>query len=152
MKKTGIICFAILLFGVTSANAQGVLDKIENILNKADRATNTADKAAKTGQKATSLLAKKKGTEAETADTKTMLKLTGVNFAALKELNEKLQTAKGVESTKMKFSTAGSTILLQHTGSTEDLLKILQKTNPSLFADKNIDGMDDGEISVKVKP
>ncbi|KQC00871.1 hypothetical protein [Pedobacter sp. Hv1] len=151
MKKIALICFAILVFGGTSVNAQGVLDKIENILNKADRATNTADKAAKTGQKATNLLAKKKGTEAEVAETKTTLKLTGVNFAALKELNEKLLIAKGVESTKMKFSATGSTILLQHVGSTEDLLKILQKTNPTIFADKNIDGMDDGEISVKVK-
>ncbi|GEM_PF-802744 len=151
MRKILIICFAILVFGVSAANAQGVLDKIENILNKADRATNTADKAAKTGQKATSLLAKKKGTEAEVATTKTTLKLSGVNFAELKELNEKLQTAKGVESTKMKFSATGSTIFLQHAGSTEDLLKILQKTNPILFADKNIEGMDDGEIAIKPK-
>ncbi len=150
MRKILIICFAILVFGISAANAQGVLDKIENILNKADRATNTADKAAKTGQKATSLLAKK-GTEAEVATTKTTLKLSGVNFAELKELNEKLQTAKGVESTKMKFSATGSTIFLQHAGSTEDLLKILQKTNPILFADKNIEGMDDGEIAIKPK-
>lgn len=150
MKKIASLCFAILVFGVTSTQAQGVLDKIENILNKADRATKTADKAAKTGQGAADLLAKKKGTS-PAADSQTTIKLSGVSFAALKELNEKLQSAKGVESTKMKFSASGSTISLQHAGSTEDLLKTLQKTSPLIFADQYIEGMDDGEITVKLK-
>jgi len=145
MKKLGIICFAIMLFGVTSVNAQGILDKIDKVLDKADR-------ASKTGQKAsglTSLFGKKKN--AETAGTTTIVKINGTDFSTLKGVNEKLQTSKGIGSAKMKFSSSGSTITLEHEGTTEDLLKVLQTANPVIFSEKNIEGLDDGEILVNVK-
>ena len=51
----------------------------------------------------------------------------------------------------MKYSASGSSITLYHVGSTSDILKTLQKASPQVFAEKNIDGMDDGEIAVKIK-
>ncbi|GGI28525.1 hypothetical protein [Pedobacter mendelii] len=151
MKKTLIICFAFLAIGITSVNAQGILDKIDRSLNKADRATNTADRTNNTAGKIGSLFGKKKTASASTSDAKTIIKLSGVTFASLKTINDNVQGSKGVESTKMKFSSTGSTITVQHSGTTENLLKSLQKTAPSTFTEKNIEGLDDGEISVKIK-
>lgn len=151
MKKFGIICFAMMLFGAASANAQGILDKIDRTISKADRAGNAADRAGKTGSKLSNLFGKKKGAEDAGAETKTTLNISGVDFATLKSINEKAENTKGVGSSKMKFSTSGSTISLQHGGTTEDLLIALQKNNPAVFAEKNIEAMEDGKISIKVK-
>ncbi len=149
MKKIMIMCAALILFSFTTTRAQAILDKIDRATNKADRAGHTADRTKSTGDKILGLFGKKK--DGAASATKTTVKLSGVDFATLKSLNEKLQTAKGVESTKMKYSASGSSITLYHAGSTSDILKALQKSSPDVFAEKNIDGMDDGEISVKLK-
>lgn len=149
MKKTLIIYFALLILGITAANAQGLLDKIDNVLKKADRAATSTDNAGKTGSKVASLFGKKKTAEASL--TKTTVKITGADFAMLKGINEKLQSSKEIGSTKMKFSSSGSTIMVEHEGTTEELFKVLQKADPTAFSEKNIEGMDDGEISVKLK-
>ena len=147
MKKTLLICFAFLVIGTTATKAQDILDKIDRAVNKADRASNTADRAGKTGSKIGSLFGKKK-TDAET---KTTIRISGATFTSLKSINDKIQLSKGVAETKMKFNASSSTIVVMHAGSTEDLLKALQKTAPVEFAEKNLTGMDDGEISVKTK-
>ncbi|MDT3405286.1 hypothetical protein [Mucilaginibacter terrae] len=148
MKKIMIICAALMVFGSTLTKAQAILDKVDRATDKADRAGRTADRTKSTGDKILGLFGKKKdGTSTE----KTTVKLTGVDFSTLKAINDKLQTAKGIESTKMKYSASGSSIVLQHVGSTTDILKTLQKAAPDVFAEKNIDGMDDGEISIKLK-
>jgi hypothetical protein len=51
MKKITIICAAVMLFGISAAQAQAVLDKIDNASNKVDRAGSTADKTKSTGDK-----------------------------------------------------------------------------------------------------
>lgn len=140
-----------MLFGVASADAQGILDKIDRTLDKADKAGNQADRAGKTGSKLGSFFGKKKGATEASAETKTIVNINGVDFATLKSINEKVENTKGVASTKMKFSASGSTISLQHSGTTDDLLKALQKTNPEVFAEKNIEALEDGQISIKVK-
>jgi len=151
MKKFGMICCAIMLFGVVSVNAQGILDKIDRTLDKADKAGNQADRAGKTGSKISSLFGKKKGNAEADAETKTTVAISGVDFAVLKSIAEKAENTKGVASAKTKFSTSGSTISLQHSGTTEDLLEALQKTNPEVFDEKNIETLEDGQISIKVK-
>ncbi|MBB5645123.1 hypothetical protein [Pedobacter cryoconitis] len=151
MRKFGIICLAIMLFGIASANAQGILDKIDRTINKADRAGNTADRAGKTGGKFSKLFGKKKGAEDAGAETKTIVNISGVDFATLKSINEKIEGTKRVANSKMKFSTSGSTISFQHSGTTADLLKALQKNNPEVFSEKNIEALEDGQISVQVK-
>ncbi|MCC8407826.1 hypothetical protein LJ707_02725 [Mucilaginibacter sp. UR6-1] len=148
MKKIMIICAGLMLFGSTLTKAQAILDKIDKASDKADRAGRTADRSKNTGDKILGLFGKKKDGDSET---KTTVKLSGIDFATLKTINEKLQAAKGIESTKMKYNASGSSITLKHAGSTSDILKTLQKAAPDVFAEKNIDGMDDGEISVKLK-
>ncbi len=147
MKKIMIICAGLLLFSPMITRAQAILDKVDRATDKADRAGHTADRSKSTGEKILGFFGKKKdGTSAE----KTTVKIAGANFSTLKAINDKLQSAKGVQSTKMKYSASGSSIVLQHTGTTSDILKALQKAAPDIFAEKNIDGMDDGEISVKL--
>jgi hypothetical protein len=149
MKKSMIICAGLLLFGFTTTRAQAVLDKIDKATDKADRAGRTADHTKSTGDKILGFFGKKK--DGASSETKTTVKISGVDFATLRSINDKLQAAKGIESTKMKYSASGSSITLQHSGSTSDILKALQKASPEVFAEKNIDGMDDGEISIKLK-
>ncbi|MCJ8209769.1 hypothetical protein MUY27_08610 [Mucilaginibacter sp. RS28] len=147
MKKIMIICAGLLFSGTTLTKAQAILDKMDRAADKADHAGRTADRTKSTGDKILSFFGKKKdGTSTE----KTTVKLSGVSFSTLKAINDKLQSAKGIESTKMKYGASGSSIVLQHAGSTSDILKVLQKAAPDVFAEKNIDGMDDGEISVKL--
>ncbi|PWG81394.1 hypothetical protein [Pararcticibacter amylolyticus] len=148
MKKIMIICVGLLISGATLTKAQAVLDKVDRATDKADRAGRTADRTKNTGDKILGFFGKKKGS---TSTEKTTVKFTGVNFSTLKAINEKLQSAKGIESTKMKYSASGSSIVLEHTGSTSDILKTLQKAAPDVFSEKNIEGIDDGEISVKLK-
>ncbi|MFD2287848.1 hypothetical protein GJU39_06720 [Pedobacter petrophilus] len=149
MKKIMIICAGLILFSFTTTRAQAILDKIDRATDKADRVGRTTDRTKSTGDKIMGLFGKKK--DGNTSAAKTTVKLIGVDFTTLKNLNEKLQTVKGIESTKMKFSASGSLITIYHAGSTSDILKALQKASPDVFAEKNIDGMDDGEISVKLK-
>ncbi|RBQ05377.1 hypothetical protein [Pedobacter miscanthi] len=154
MKKIGILCFAMLLFGVVNANAQGALDrllgKIDQASEKVDKAGSTADKAGKTGSKIGSLFGKKKDKNSVTAETQTTININGVDFATLKSIAEKAESTKGVASAKTKFSTGGSSIKVQHSGTSEDLLKALQRTNPTVFAEKNISGMEEGQISISI--
>ncbi|TWR26755.1 hypothetical protein FPZ42_06880 [Mucilaginibacter achroorhodeus] len=147
MKKIMIIFAGMLFFSPRFASAQAILDKMDRATDKADRAGHTADRTKSTGEKILGFFGKKKD---GTATEKTTVKIAGVNFSTLKAINDKLQSAKGVQSTKMKFKASGSSIVLEHSGSTSDILKSLQKAAPDVFAEKNIDGMDDGEISVKV--
>jgi hypothetical protein len=149
MKKIMIICAGLLLFGFTTTRAQAVLDKIDRATDKADRAGHTADRTKSTGDKILGFFGKKK--DGSSSATKTTVKISGVDFATLRSINDKLQAAKGIESTKIKYSASGSSITLQHSGSTSDILKTLQKASPEVFAEKNIEGMDDGEISIKLK-
>jgi len=149
MKKIIIICFGLIIFSFTTTKAQAILDKIDRATDKADRAGRTADRSKNTGDKILGFFGKKK--DGAASENKTTVKLSGVDFSTLKSLNEKLQAAKGIQSTRMKYSASGSSIVLQHEGSTSDILKTLQKAAPNVFAEKNIDGMDDGEISIKLK-
>jgi len=149
MKKTMIICAGLIIFSFTTTRAQGVLDKIDKATDRAGRAGRTADRTKGTGDKILSLFGKKK--DGANSETKTTVKLSGVDFAKLKSINEKLQSAKGIQSTKMKYGASGSSITLYHAGSTSDILKTLQKASPEVFDEKNIDGIDDSEISVKLR-
>ena len=150
MKKVIITGAAAILFGISTSNAQGILDKIDRTTNNVDRAGDTADRTKNTGDKIMGLFRKKKGGD-DTAETKTIIRISSATLAELKSINEKVENSKGVTGTKLKFNNSTSSIMVLHSGSTDDLLKTLQKAAPSVFAEKNIDGLDDGEISLKIK-
>lgn len=144
-------CAAIMVFSFTATKAQGILDKIDRATDKVNQAGNTADKTKSTSDKIMGFFGKKKKVTTENSG-KTTIKITGGTFVTLKGINDKLQNAKGIEGTKMKFNNAGnSSIIVQHSGTSDDLLKILQKALPDIFSEKNIEGLDDGEIAVKIK-
>ena len=150
MKKLTITLTAILLFGVFTSHAQKILDKIDKTDSKINKAGNTIDRVKNTGDKLIGLFAKKKTDEDETSDTKTIIKISGATISTLNKINEKIENSKNVKSTKLKFSSTGSSITVQHLGNTTNLLTILQKSDSEIFADKNIQGVDDGEIVLKI--
>lgn len=151
MKKITMICAAMILSGYTATKAQAVLDKIDRVSGQADRANNTAGRTKTTGDKIMGFFGKKNKDGTEAAGTKTTIKITGATLATLTGINTKIQNIKGVTGSKMKFSSSGgSSITVQHAGTTDELLKSLQKTSPDVFKEKNIEGLDDGEITVKI--
>lgn len=153
MKIIPMMCFALMVFGGTSLKAQGVFDKIDKALSKVDKASNAADRTKGTGDKLLGFFSKKKKTADPAAPVTggTTITLNGVDFMTLKAVNENIQKCAGVESTKIKYSAAGSTIDVQHTGSSEELLKLIQKSAAKdTFADKNLEGLEDGKIAVTV--
>ncbi|WP_293306703.1 hypothetical protein [Pedobacter sp. UBA5917] len=150
MKKL-IILAGIILSTAGGLQAQGLLDKIDRSLNKADRASNSAERAGKTGERINGLFGKKKDANAEKGESSTKVILNGITLVSLKRINEKIQSQKSIAMVKMKYhADGGSTLTINHSGSTEELLKNLQKSEPAVFADENIVGLDDGEITVRL--
>ncbi|WP_157263015.1 hypothetical protein [Pedobacter steynii] len=152
MKIIPMMCFALMVFCSTSLKAQSVFDKIDKALGKVDKAANAADRTKGTGDKLFGFLSKKKKTtDPESTGATTVITLTGIDFSTLKTLNENIQKCTGVESTKIKYNAAGSTIDVQHSGSSEDLLKLIQKSgSKDILADKNLEGLEDGKIAVNL--
>lgn len=144
MKSIFLFLFAMaLMLGVNSASAQNAVDRG---LGKAQQVGNTVDNAKNTADKLLGLFGKKKKAEDEST---TVISITGVGLTALKQLKTDIEACKGVSESTMKFNTSGSKITVKHAGTTDALLKLLQ-TKSTLFNDKNITGIDEGEISLKV--
>ena len=147
MKAILVTFLALCFAGATQLKAQSFLDKLDRTLNKVDRAANTADRAAGTGGKMMGLLGKKK---AGGAERQTVISINGIDMASCKTLNQDIQKAKNVSSTKMKYNAAGSSIIVAHNGTTDDLLQAIQQVS-TVLADKNISGLEEGVISVEIK-
>ncbi|OOG19674.1 hypothetical protein BWD42_07125 [Sphingobacterium sp. CZ-UAM] len=164
MKKTVIICFASLLFGITTVSAQGILDKIDKAADRVDRASNTADNAAAKGDKAGKLVGKlgklfkkKSASESDTENNKisgnkTTVSVSGssVTFAQLKKIQGSLEASSKVKKATAKLNAKASSIIVIHQGSTEDLLKEFLK-NSKDFTEDNVTEIEDGKISLEIK-
>lgn len=145
MKSIFLFLFAMaLMLGANSASAQNAVDRG---LGKAQQVGNTVDNAKNTADKLLGLFGKKKKTAEE--ESTTVITLTGIGLTALKQLKTDIEACKGVSESTMKFNTNGSKITVKHAGTTDALLKLLQAKS-TLFNDKNITGIDEGEISLKV--
>ncbi|WP_261512907.1 hypothetical protein [Chryseobacterium paludis] len=154
MKKIVFMSFALLVLSISTAKAQSFLDKIDRAVSKLDDASNTADKASKTGGKLSSLFGKKnkQNTAKVAEDNKiTIVKISNIDLANLKKLNEIISTCKGVSDTSMKYNSSLSTITVTHSGSSEKLLESVQPNAKNIFTDKNIESFDDGIIEIKMK-
>ncbi|MDO5523165.1 MAG: hypothetical protein Q4G48_03870 [Bacteroidia bacterium] len=147
MKKIIFITIIGLLIGVSGANAQSFLDKLDKAVNQIDRASKSADKASKTGNKVLSLL----GGKDKSADNQTVLQISGIDLAALKNLNGIVESVKGVSATKMKFNAAKSVITVQHSGATEDLLANIQQASKDIFGDEHVTALEEGLIEIQLK-
>lgn len=152
MKIISMMCLVLLLTGATSLKAQGVFDKIDKALSKVDKASNTADKTKGTGDKLLGFFSKKqKSGDSAKAENTTLITISGIDFADLKMLSENIQKCKGVESAKIKYNTVSSTVQVQHAGTSEELLKLIQKSDSkTIFEDKNLEGLEDGQIAIKL--
>ncbi len=148
MKKIIILSILGLVISLSGVNAQSFFDKIDNIANQVDKATKSADKVSKTGGKVMSLLGNKKGEEAAN---QTLISVSGINLMSLKNFNAIIESVKGVNETQMKFNAAKSTIIVNHSGSTEDLLTAIQPKSTEIFTDENIASLEDGLIEIKLK-
>jgi len=135
------------LISVSGAKAQSFLDKIDKAVNHIDRAAQSADKASKTGGKVRSLLNKKQGAGAN----QTMLQISGIDLSKLKKLNGNVESVKGVNETKMKFNAAKSTITVNHSGTTEELLTNIQLKSKDIFDDENVAALEEGLIEIQLK-
>ncbi|WP_123966671.1 hypothetical protein [Chryseobacterium phosphatilyticum] len=170
MKKIIIMSFALSVFSISTMNAQSLFDKIDNLVSKIDKASNTvdnaankADKASKTGGKLGSLFGKKNknkkndekvsegNNNTSEGNNKTIIKISNIDFTNLKKLNGIVAESKGVTDTDMKFNTASSSITVFHSGNTEDLLSNIQSRAQNIYTDKNISGIDEGMIEIKIK-
>lgn len=152
MKIISMMCLALLLTGSASLKAQGVFDKIDKALGKVDKASNTADRTKGTGDKLLGFFSKKqKAGDAIKAENATIITISGIDFATLKTLSENIQKCKGVESSKIKYNSVSSTVQIQHAGTSEDLLKLLQKSDSKdVFEDKNLEGLEEGAIALRL--
>lgn len=148
MKKIILLSILGLVISLSGAHAQSFFDKIDNIANQVDKAAKSADKVSKTGSKVKSLLGSKKGEEAVN---QTVISVSGINLTALKNFNAIIESVKGVGSTEMKFNAAKSTIVVNHSGSTEDLLSAIQPKSAGIFTDDNIASFEEGLIEIKLK-
>ncbi|MFD0750648.1 hypothetical protein ACFQZS_10870 [Mucilaginibacter calamicampi] len=81
----------------------------------------------------------------------TTVTVTGIDYATLKKFNEAIQACGTVTETKMKFNSTASTIEVMHKESTDNLLKLMGETSKDIFSDKNIEGIEDGKIALKLK-
>nr|WP_294794926.1 hypothetical protein [uncultured Mucilaginibacter sp.] len=81
----------------------------------------------------------------------TTVTITGIDYATLKKFNESIQACGTVTETKMKFNSTASTIEVMHKESTDNLLKLMGETGKDIFTDKNIEGIEDGKIALKLK-
>lgn len=81
----------------------------------------------------------------------TTVTVAGIDYATLKKFNEAIQACSNVTETKMKFNSTASTIEVTHKESTDALLKLMSETSKDIFTDKNIEGIEDGKINLKLK-
>ncbi|MEH6307351.1 hypothetical protein RYH73_17010 [Olivibacter sp. CPCC 100613] len=146
MKKLIASCIALIFLGLGSLQAQNLFDKVDQALNKVDKASNTADKTKGTSDKVLGFFKKKENAE----ENFTSINITGINLSNLKKLNEQVETCKGVENTKMKFSPSGSVILVAYEGSAEDLLTAIQEKSKDIFNDEHIEGLDEHAITINL--
>lgn len=147
MKKIIFITILGLLIGISGASAQSFLDKLDKTVNQIDRASKSADKASKTGNKVLSLL----GAKDKSADNQTILQISGIDLAALKNLNGIVESVKGVSATKMKFNATISTITVEHSGATEELLANIQQKSKNIFGDEHVTALEEGLIEIQLK-
>lgn len=155
MEKKVFLSVALLILSISTVKAQSFLDKIDRAVNKVDNTANTADRASQTSGKVLSIFKKKnkKDTkdDASVLTNKTVFTIDNGNLTSIKNLNSIIENIKGVSSTQMKFNANKSVIVINHSGSTEDLLEKIQAKAQSIFTDKNIQGFDEGNIEIKLK-
>lgn len=145
---------------------------VNSTVNSVNGAVGTAEQAAGAVNQLKGLFGSKKKKEAEAAAAAaaavaagangaaialpagmklTIVTVSGIDYATLKKFNESIQACGNVSETKVKFNSTASTIDVVHKESTDNLLKLMQETGKDIFTDKNIEGIEEGKITLKLK-
>lgn len=156
MKTILLSLFMLLCMAGTQVKAQGILDKIDRAADKLDRASNTADRAAnradkagKVGKKITGIFSKGKG--GEEGANKTVVKIEGISYDQLEQLDKKLKNIKGVSATSMAYNKNTSKITVQHASSSSDLLDQMLKNSQGILTRDAVEGVEEGSIELSIK-
>lgn len=152
-----VLGLAVLTLAV---NAQ---TKIDNTILSAQKIANSAGQAGATFNKLKGLLggnkkdkkakdtvAAPKLSDVVPSAVKTIISISGIEYKNLQTLNENIRNCKGVQSSKMAFDIAGSQIEVTHSGTTEDLMKLVCETSKDIFTDKNIASLGEGKVALKL--
>ena len=161
-----IISMLVMAIAIGQVNGQ---NKVDNTIYKARKMSDQADQAKKAGAKIKSIFGGKKDKEEKankdtaaaapkTTDAPattagagtTLISITGIDYPKLKTLNENIRNCKGVQSSKIVFDVATSQIEVAHSGTTEDLMKLVSATSKDIFTDKNITSSREGKITLKL--
>jgi hypothetical protein len=147
----------ILCLWVMTTQAQ--MTKTEEALLKANAAKNNAKGALELGKEISGMFGKNKQktkgpdvvkeTTLEKGTKTTMLLVAGLDFSKLKTLNENVKLCSGVQSTTMKYGEPSS-IEINHTGTTEALMKLISDVSKDIFTEKNITSFEEGKVTVKI--
>ncbi len=87
---------------------------------------------------------------AVTADKKTIINITGMDFEKLTALEQNIKACAIVKSTVKKFNNPQSTIEVTHTGTTEELLNLMFQTCKNNFKKNNLTQQEEGLIALKL--
>lgn len=150
MKTTKWFFILVLSCSFHFAQAQGILDKVDNVLNRADKASSQSDRAGKTVGKLGKLFGKgkvKKSTEAEQVS----IVLLNADLGFVRRLNTAVKQLKGVHESDMKFNAEKSLIVVTFEGTAEDLLSNIQDNSPSTIRDEYITEIEARKFTLKLK-
>lgn len=163
--KSLILLTSVLFLFVLTSKAQNAVDNTVNKANNsissvgtsATNAGNTATNAANTASQLKDVGSKlgihlgKKHMASDDVVSTTEITVEGANYATLKKLDAAVKDCPGVQDCAMKFNSAGSTITVTHTGTTDALLAALQKKSPDMVKDNQIADVETGKIDLKLQ-
>jgi len=142
-------------------SAQDVIDKVNTGIFKAEKAEGTFKKIKGIfGKKKKAEEPENKNEPKDTAKVihseipapiktrNTLVTAAGIDFSTLKRLTENINSCSGVEVARMKFNSDSSKIEILHTGTTENLLKLICETSKDIFTEKDITFFEEGKIAI----
>ncbi len=134
--------------GVKADSLKSNLGKLTSLFKKKDKAPKEAAKTTEDSK--ANAAAPTVTTAAVPTNNTTIFTVSGADFSTLQTLNEDIKACSGVQSTTYKFSHDASVITINHTGTTDDIFKLIQETCKSIFTSKNVEGVEEGKINIKL--
>lgn len=167
--KPVFLLISVLFLSAFGAKAQNAVDNtvnkannsINSINNSATNLNTTTTNAVNTvGSTASSLkdmgnklgvhLGKKHMASDDVVST-TVITVDGATYATLKQLNDGVKACNGVQDSKLKFSSSGSTITVTHTGTSGDLIGDIQKKLPDMVKSNQVLDVEEDKIEIKLQ-
>lgn len=132
------------------ANANAAVTNTNTHVSKTAELLSSTGKAAKGLVKSVGSLIpgnKKDGSNEKV----TRVTIRGITFSKLDKLNKDIERCHGVSESTMKFSSSKGVITVKHSGTTEKLLKQMERKSKDIFTEDNVVASNEGSISIKLK-